>query len=38
LVQKHPEDGPSLIMLDRSVNQLVHPKAEFSPVWEAFTK
>ena len=38
LVQKHPDDGPSLIMLDRSVNQLVHPKAEFSPVWEAFTK
>jgi adenylate cyclase len=38
LVQKYPEDGPSLIMLDRSVNQLVHPIGEFSPVWEAFTK
>jgi adenylate cyclase len=38
LVQKYPEDGPSLIMLDRSVNQLVHPIGEFSPVWEAPTK
>ena len=38
LVQKYPDDGPSLIMLDRSVNQLVHPIGEFSPVWEAPTK
>ncbi|MCY3005472.1 MAG: adenylate/guanylate cyclase domain-containing protein [Planctomycetota bacterium] len=38
LVQRHPEDGPSLIMLERSVSQLVHPIGTFSPVWEAFTK
>lgn len=38
LVQKYPEDGPSLIMLERSVRNLVNPKADFNPVWEASTK
>lgn len=38
LVQKYPEDGPSLIMLERSVRQLVHPVQDFSSIWEAATK
>lgn len=35
LVQKFPDDGPSLIMLVRSVNNLVDPKVPFTPVWTA---
>jgi len=38
LVQRYPDDGPSLIMLERSVSQLVHPVKDFSPVWEASSK
>ena len=38
LVQRYPEDGPSLIMLERSVSQLVHPVKDFSPIWEASSK
>jgi adenylate cyclase len=38
LVQAFPDDGPSLIMLVRSVNELVRPSEPFSPVWTAQTK
>lgn len=38
LVQKFPDDGPSLIMLERSVKHLVNPVLEFSPIWEAHSK
>jgi adenylate cyclase len=38
LVQRYPDDGPSLIMLERSVSQLVHPVKDFSPIWEASSK
>jgi adenylate cyclase len=38
LVQRFPNDGPSLIMLVRSVNELVHPSTTFSPVWTATSK
>jgi len=38
LVQTFPTDGPSLIMLVRSVNELVEPSKTFSPIWNAQTK
>jgi adenylate cyclase len=38
LVQRFPNDGPSLIMLVRSVNALVHPSPTFSPIWTATSK
>lgn len=38
LVQMHPDDGPALIMLERSVKQLVHPVQDFSTIWEASSK
>ena len=38
LVQKFPTDAPSLMMLVRSVNELVEPSESFSPVWKAKTK
>ena len=38
LVQQFPTDGPSLIMLVRSVNELVNPTIPFSPIWTATTK
>jgi len=38
LVQKYPDDGPALIMLERSVRQLVNPAPDFSSVWEAHSK
>ncbi len=38
LARRFPEDGPSLMMLVRSVNQLVEPAIPFSPVWSAKTK
>ncbi len=38
LVQRFPTDGPSLLMLVRSVNELVEPSANFSPVWCAKSK
>ena len=38
LVQRFPTDGPSLVMLVRSVNELVEPSSYFSPVWCAKSK
>jgi len=38
LVQMYPDDGPALIMLERSVKQLVHPAPDFSTIWEAASK
>lgn len=38
LIQKYPNDGPSMVMLVRSVNELVTPSADFSPVWSARSK
>ncbi|MCY2976068.1 MAG: adenylate/guanylate cyclase domain-containing protein [Planctomycetota bacterium] len=38
LARRFPEDGPSLMMLVRSVNQLVEPACPFSPVWSAKIK
>lgn len=38
LVQRFPNDGPSLIMLVRAVNELVDPSPAFSPVWFAKSK
>jgi adenylate cyclase len=38
VVQRFPLDGPSLLMLVRSVNELVEPTMPFSPVWTATTK
>jgi len=38
LVQRFPQDGPSLIMLVRCVNELVEPTIPFSPVWSTQTK
>ena len=38
LVQRFPNDGPSLIMLVRAVNELVEPSQSFSPVWTAKNK
>lgn len=38
LVQQYPSDGPSMMMLVRSVNALVHPSKEFDPVWSAVSK
>lgn len=38
LVQRFPADGPSLLMLVRSVNELVEPSKSFSPVWFAKSK
>ena len=35
LVQRFPTDGPSLLMLVRSVSELVEPSTHFSPVWYA---
>ncbi len=38
LVQRFPADGPSLVMLVRSVSELVEPAIPFSPVWCAKSK
>jgi len=38
LIQTYPEDGPSMVMLVRSVNELVSPSPQFSPVWSAKSK
>jgi len=38
LVQRFPTDGPSLMMLVRSVSELVEPSKHFSPVWCAKSK
>ena len=38
LVQRFPNDGPSLIMLVSAVNELVEPSTKFSPVWQAKSK
>jgi adenylate cyclase len=34
LLGKHPEDGPSLLLLSRAVNAMVETPADFDPVWE----
>lgn len=34
LLAKHPQDGPTLALLSRSVNALLAPAASFDPVWE----
>lgn len=33
LVRHHPEDGPSLLLLSRAVEMLVHPSQPFDPVY-----
>jgi adenylate cyclase len=38
LVQRFPNDGPSLVMLVRAVSELEEPSQPFSPVWTAKTK
>lgn len=38
LIQKYPNDGPSMLMLVRAVNELVSPSPNFSPVWSAKSK
>jgi adenylate cyclase len=38
LARRFPEDGPTLMMLVRSVNQLVQPMVPFSPIWVATSK
>jgi hypothetical protein len=38
LIQEFPDDGPSMVMLVRSVNELVSPSSSFSPVWSAKSK
>lgn len=38
LIQKFPADGPSMLMLVRSVNEVVSPSPHFSPVWTAKAK
>ena len=38
LAKQFPLDEPSLIMLVRSVNELVRPTVPFSPLWSATTK
>ncbi|MFN7732772.1 MAG: adenylate/guanylate cyclase domain-containing protein [Pirellula sp.] len=38
LIQEFPNDGPSMVMLVRSVNELVSPSASFTPVWSAKSK
>ncbi len=38
LIQKYPEDGPSMVMLIRAVNELVSPSPQFNPVWSATAK
>ena len=38
LVQRFPTDGPCLMMLVRSVSELVEPSTHFSPVWHAKSK
>jgi class 3 adenylate cyclase len=38
LIQKFPSDGPSMLMLVRSVNEVVSPSPDFSPVWTSKSK
>lgn len=38
LAKEYPEDGPSLIMLVRAVNELAQPSSPFNPVWSALSK
>lgn len=38
LIQKFPSDGPSMLMLVRSVNEVVSPSVDFSPVWTSKSK
>lgn len=34
LLEQHPGDGPTLVLLSRAVNALVHDEACFNPDWE----
>ena len=34
LLQAHPDDGPSLALLSRSVTSLMEDGAEFNSIWE----
>jgi adenylate cyclase len=34
LLESHPTDGPTLILLSRAVAALAHPDEPFSPIWE----
>jgi adenylate cyclase len=34
LLNDHPDDGPSLLLLSRTVNLLANPKVEFQEAWE----
>lgn len=38
LIQQFPSDGPSMLMLVRSVNEVVSPSPNFTPVWTAKSK
>lgn len=38
LIQAFPNDGPSMVMLVRSVNELVSPSSSFTPIWSAKSK
>jgi len=39
LITQYPDDGPSILLLSRAVNQLAHPSSgEFDPVWELTEK
>jgi hypothetical protein len=34
LLAEYPDDGPSLVLMARSINALVADAADFDPVWE----
>jgi adenylate cyclase len=34
ILAQHPDDGPTLVLLSRAVNQLINPDDEFSLAWE----
>jgi class 3 adenylate cyclase len=34
ILDEHPNDGPSVVLLSRVVDQLVNPDAAFNPAWE----
>jgi len=34
ILADHPDDGPALVLLSRSVNHLVQPPTYFDPAWE----
>ena len=34
LLVDDPRDGPSLLLMSRVVDRLLHPEGEFDPVWD----